>query len=237
MTDYWRSRTALFTVVLCNDVASKGVVGDLLTRVWRIARGLHLAADDNIPRKQSNFCPHLYSAVYLPKVVKSEKVNLLSFFFQVPGIIYLSLPLTLQLAMSHLSTRTSSASLTPSVEAITSLSPRFQLDTSPSTWENNIMFLDRTEKENNLQPIRGYWDGKFCGQEALGGCNSFSFHLNPSWPSSFPNSGSQLCPWPRMFVVNHFFSFRWIANLRCWPWISSRPPASTAINFSPLSVL
>ena len=72
----------LFTVVLCNDVASKCVVGDLLTRVWRIARGLHLAADDNIPGKQSNFCPHLYSAVYLPKVVKSEKVNLLATFFK-----------------------------------------------------------------------------------------------------------------------------------------------------------
>ena len=55
-------------------------MGEFLTRVWRIARGLHLAADDNIPGKQSNFCPHLYSAVYLPKVVKSEKVNLLSFF-------------------------------------------------------------------------------------------------------------------------------------------------------------
>ena len=134
----------LFTVVLCNDVASKGVVGDLLTRVWRIARGLHLAPDDNIPRKQSNFCPHLYSAVYLPKVVKSEKVNMLATFLKVPGIIYLSLPLTLQLAMSHLSTKTSSALLTPSVEAITNLSPRFQLETSPNTWKNNIMFIFRT---------------------------------------------------------------------------------------------
>ena len=48
---------------------------------------------------------------------------------------YLSRPLTLQLETSHLSTKTSSALLTPSDEAITNLSPLFQLETSPSTWE------------------------------------------------------------------------------------------------------
>ena len=47
---------------------------------------------------------------------------------------YLSRPLTLQLETSHLSTKTSSALLTPSDEAITNLSPLFQLETSPSTW-------------------------------------------------------------------------------------------------------
>ena len=51
---------------------------------------------------------------------------------------YLSWPLTLQLETSHLSTKTSSALLTPSDEAITNLSPLFQLETSPSNWNRHL---------------------------------------------------------------------------------------------------
>ena len=54
-------------------------------------------------------------------------------------LFHLSLPLTLQLDTSHFSTKTSSALLTPSVEAMTSLSPRFQLETSPSTWQRHFI--------------------------------------------------------------------------------------------------
>ena len=52
---------------------------------------------------------------------------------------YLSRPLTLQLETSHLSTKTSSALLTPSDEAITNLSPLFQLETSPSNWNRHLV--------------------------------------------------------------------------------------------------
>ena len=118
--------------LLCNDVAPKRVIVDFVTGVWWIAGGLHLASDHNVPREQPHLCPHINPTVLLTKVVKPERVEMgLGNVFKK---FHLSLPLTLQLETSHLSTKTSSALLTPSVEAITNLSPRFQLETSPNTW-------------------------------------------------------------------------------------------------------
>ena len=70
--------------ILCNDVASKCVIVEFLAGVWRVARGLHLASDHNVPRKQthlrkelsqryqdqSHLSPHVNSTVLLTKVVK-----------------------------------------------------------------------------------------------------------------------------------------------------------------------
>ena len=117
--------------LLCNDMAPKCVIVDFITRVWWIAGRLHLASYQNVPREQPHLCPHINSTVFLTKVIKPERVEMgLGNIFK----FHLSLPLTLQLEASHLSTKTSSALLTPSVEAITNLSPRFQLETSPNTW-------------------------------------------------------------------------------------------------------
>ena len=40
--------------ILCNDVASKCVIVEFLAGVWRVARGLHLTSDHDVPRKQTN---------------------------------------------------------------------------------------------------------------------------------------------------------------------------------------
>ena len=40
--------------ILCNDVASKCVIVEFLAGVWRVARGLHLASDHDVPRKQTH---------------------------------------------------------------------------------------------------------------------------------------------------------------------------------------
>ena len=80
----------------------------------------------------------MWDAEYgLAKVVKPKKSRDCNVIKSL-GKFHLSRPLTLQLETSHLSTKTSSALLTPSVEAITSLSPRFQLETSPNTWETHL---------------------------------------------------------------------------------------------------
>ena len=78
--------------ILCNDVASKCVIVEFLAGVWRVARGLHLTSDHNVPRKQTHLrkewnieskisrrkthlSPHVNSTVLLTKVVKPEWEN------------------------------------------------------------------------------------------------------------------------------------------------------------------
>ena len=105
---------------------------------------------------------------------------------------YLSRPLTLQLETSHLSTKTSSALLTPSDEAITNLSPLFQLETSPSTWEvetlgymsSSLLLACVLVKDNTDEEKR----------RVMNFVEIYQFHLNPLW--SFFN-----------VIFIHFFIF------------------------------
>ena len=106
---------------------------------------------------------------------------------------HLSRPLTLQLETSHLSTKTSSALLTPSDEAITNLSPLFQLETSPSTWEvetlgymsPSLLLACVLVKDNTNEENRYYLEFfEMC-----------KFHLKP------------LCSFLNVIFINFFFFF------------------------------